>query len=89
MPRGHAVRARDVDLKRLGSVLAVAYERDLRDFASLLLVENLGPRTLADIVAGGRSGARRTDAIFRPGTVFVRAGRQGPASLPRAAQNLR
>jgi hypothetical protein len=46
MPSGHAVRARDVDLKRLGSVLAVAYERDLRDFASLLLVENLGPRTL-------------------------------------------
>jgi hypothetical protein len=46
MPRPHAVRARDVDLKRLGAVLAVAYERDLRDFASLLLVEDLGPRTL-------------------------------------------
>jgi hypothetical protein len=27
-------------------VLAVAYERDLRGFADLLLVENLGPRTL-------------------------------------------
>ncbi len=46
MPRHHDVRAEDVDLKRLGAVLAVAYERDLRDFASLLLVENLGPRTL-------------------------------------------
>jgi hypothetical protein len=46
MPRDHAVRARDVDLKRLGAVLAVSYERQLRDFASLLLVENLGPRTL-------------------------------------------
>jgi hypothetical protein len=45
-PRHHDVRAKDVDLKRLGAVLAVAYERDLRDFASLLLVENLGPRTL-------------------------------------------
>jgi hypothetical protein len=46
MPSHHDVRAENVDLKRLGAVLATAYERDLRDFASLLLVENLGPRTL-------------------------------------------
>ena len=45
-PRHHDVRVEDVDLKRLGAVLAVAHERDLRDFASLLLVEQLGPRTL-------------------------------------------
>jgi hypothetical protein len=48
-PRHHDVRADDVDLKRLGAVLAVAYERDLRDFASLLLVEKLGPRTLQSL----------------------------------------
>ena len=35
-----------MDLKRLGAVLAVAYERDLHNFADLLLTENLGPRTL-------------------------------------------
>jgi len=46
MPRHHEVRREDVDLKRLGAVLAVAYERDLKGFADLLLVENLGPRTL-------------------------------------------
>ncbi len=46
MPRHHDVRRRDVDEKRLGAVLAVAYERELRGFADLLLVENLGPRTL-------------------------------------------
>ena len=46
VPKHHDVRAGDVDLKRLGAVLAVSYERQLRDFASLLLVENLGPRTL-------------------------------------------
>jgi hypothetical protein len=46
MPRHHDVRPEDVDLKRLGAVLAVAYERDLKGFADLLLVENLGPRTL-------------------------------------------
>jgi hypothetical protein len=46
LPARHDVRAPDVDLKRLGAVLAVAYEREFRDFASLLLLENLGPRTL-------------------------------------------
>jgi hypothetical protein len=49
MPGHHDVRAADVDLKRLGAVLAVAYERDLRDFASLLLLEKLGPRTLQSL----------------------------------------
>ena len=49
MPVHHDVRAKDVDLKRLGAVLAVSYEQQLRDFASLLLVENLGPRTLQSL----------------------------------------
>ena len=61
MPVHHDVRAADVDLKRLGAVLAVAHERELRDFASLLLVEGLGPRTLqalaliAEVVHGAPS----------------------------------
>ena len=49
VPRRHEVKAQDVDLKRLGAVLAVAYEREFRDFASLLLLENLGPRTLQSL----------------------------------------
>ncbi|MDQ6698680.1 MAG: DUF763 domain-containing protein [Acidobacteriota bacterium] len=48
-PRHHDVCAENIDLKRLGAVLAVAYERELRDFASLLLLENLGPRTLQSL----------------------------------------
>jgi uncharacterized protein len=61
MPRRHHVRAEDVDLRRLGAVLAVSYERQLRDFASLLLTENLGPRTVqtlalvAEVVHGAPS----------------------------------
>jgi hypothetical protein len=61
MPRQHEVLSRDVDLKRLGAILAVSYERQLRDFASLLLLENLGPRTLqtlalvAEVVHGAPS----------------------------------
>jgi uncharacterized protein len=49
MPAHHEVRAEDVDLKRLGAVLAVAHEQELRDFSSLLLVEGLGPRTLQSL----------------------------------------
>jgi hypothetical protein len=61
MPRHHEVRAEDVDVKRLGAVLALAYEREFRDFASLLLLEKLGPRTLqslalvAEVVHGAPS----------------------------------
>ena len=64
MPSHHDVRAKDVDLKRLGAVLAVSYDRQLRDFASLLLTENLGPRTLqtlalvAEVVHGAPSRFR-------------------------------
>jgi uncharacterized protein len=46
MPTHHDVRASDADLKRLGAVLAVAYEREFHNFAELLLLEKLGPRTL-------------------------------------------
>src|SRR5918996_902407 len=49
MPDHHEVRAENIDLKRLGAVLAVAYERDLHQFAELLLLENLGPRTLQSL----------------------------------------
>jgi hypothetical protein len=61
MPAHHDVHAKDVDLKRLGAVLAVAHEQNLRDFSSLLLVEGLGPRTLqslaliAEVVHGAPS----------------------------------
>src|SRR5438067_2724076 len=49
MPAHHDVRPNDVDLKRLGAVLAVAYDRGLHDFAELLLLEKLGPRTLQSL----------------------------------------
>jgi len=61
MPRHHDVRPADVDARRLGAVLALAYEREFRDFASLLLLETLGPRTLqslalmAEIIHGAPS----------------------------------
>jgi uncharacterized protein len=49
MPMHHDVRERDIDVKRLGAVLAAAHEQQLSDFANLLLLENLGPRTLQSL----------------------------------------
>lgn len=49
MPSHHEVRAEDVDLKRLGAVLATAYESDNKNFESLLLTPGLGPRTLQSL----------------------------------------
>ena len=85
MPAHHAVRASDVDLRRLGAVLAVAYQRDFRDFASLLLLEKLGPRTLqslalvAEVVHG--TPVRFSDpARFS----FAHGGKDGhPFPVPR------
>lgn len=49
MPSHHDVRAKDVNLKRLGSVLALAHNEELRDFESLLLLEGVGPRTIQSL----------------------------------------
>lgn len=84
MPAHHDVRVEDVDLKRLRAVLAVAHDRELRDFASLLLVEGLGPRTLqslalvAEVIHG--APARFTDpARFS----FAHGGKDGhPFPVP-------
>ncbi|MDR3680836.1 MAG: DUF763 domain-containing protein [Flavipsychrobacter sp.] len=50
MPGHHDVRAEDVNLKRLGSVLAVAHEKEALDMETLLLLEGVGPRTLQSLV---------------------------------------
>ena len=78
MPMHHDLQAKDVDLKRLGAVLAVAHEQELSDFASLLLVEGSGPRTLqslaliAEVVHG--APARFSDpARF----LFAHGGKDG------------
>ncbi|MCO6476101.1 MAG: DUF763 domain-containing protein, partial [Phaeodactylibacter sp.] len=49
MPAHHDVKAKDVDLRRLGSVIALAYEQELQDFESLLLLQGVGPRTLQSL----------------------------------------
>jgi hypothetical protein len=49
MPAHHDVREGDVDGKRLGAVLAAAYDTGVRDFESLILLKGLGPRTMQSL----------------------------------------
>jgi hypothetical protein len=49
LPSHHDVRAKDVDLKRLGAILWLAHEKQPSDFEHLLLLQGLGPRTLQSL----------------------------------------
>lgn len=49
MPSHHDVRSKDVDLKRLGTVLWLAHDKQPKDFEELLLLEGVGPRTVQSL----------------------------------------
>jgi uncharacterized protein len=49
MPRHHEVMASDVNMKRLGAILTLAHEKELRNFESLLLLEGVGPRAIQSL----------------------------------------
>jgi len=49
MPTHHDVRAEDVNLKRLGSVLAMAQNMEVNDIETLLLLDGAGPRTIQSL----------------------------------------
>lgn len=84
MPTRHEVHAEDVDLKRLGGVLATAYESDPKDFESLLLTPGLGPRTLQSLtlvseVINGTPSRFRDPARYS----FAHGGKDGhPFPVP-------
>lgn len=84
MPAHHDVRAKDVDLKRLGAVLATAYTEQAQDFESLLLTPGLGPRTLQSLalvseVIHGTSSRFSDPARFS----FAHGGKDGhPFPVP-------
>jgi uncharacterized protein len=49
MPGHHDVRSEDVDIKRLGTVLWLAHDKQPKDFEELLLLEGVGPRTMQSL----------------------------------------
>ncbi len=80
----HAIRQRDVDSGRLGAVMALAYEKQYREFVDALLLPGMGPRTLqalalvSEVIYGAPS--RFTDpARF----AFAHGGKDGhPFPVP-------
>ncbi|MEL7421381.1 MAG: DUF763 domain-containing protein [Bacteroidota bacterium] len=49
LPNYYGVKSKDVNLKRLGSILWLAQETETRNFEELLLLKGLGPRTLQSL----------------------------------------
>lgn len=77
------IKAEDVDLKRLGSILWLAQENETQKFEDLLLLKGLGPRTLqsltlvSEVIHGTPS--RFTDpARF----AFAHGSKNGKSSFP-------
>jgi uncharacterized protein len=84
MDSGHAVGARHVDSKRLGAVLALAYEKQFKDFVDALLLPGVGPRTVQSLalvseVIWGGPGRFSDPARF----AFAHGGKDGhPFPVP-------
>jgi hypothetical protein len=84
MPAHHDVRAKDVDLKRLGAMLWLTHERKPADFEELLLLEGMGPRTLQSLalvseVIHGTTSRFKDPARF----AFAHGGKDGhPFPVP-------
>jgi len=84
MPAHHNVTAADVNSKRMGAVLALAYDKQFTDFTDALLLNGVGPRTIqslalvSEVIYG--APARFSDpARFS----FAHGGKDGhPAPVP-------
>ena len=46
LPNRHDIREKDLNLKRLGAVLQMAYNSEINNFEDLLMLKGVGPRTL-------------------------------------------
>ncbi|MDB5199756.1 MAG: hypothetical protein JWO92_1719 [Chitinophagaceae bacterium] len=49
LPDHHNVTGKDIDIKRLGTLLWLAHDTQPKDFEELLLLQGLGPRTLQSL----------------------------------------
>jgi uncharacterized protein len=84
MPSHHDVRSKDVDLKRLGTVLWLAYDKQPKDFEEFLLLEGVGPRTVQSLalvseVIHGTASRFKDPARFS----FAHGGKDGhPFPVP-------
>ena len=79
MPSHHDVRFENVDMKRLGSVLALAHDTPPENFDSLLLLNGLGPRNTPIAHSDFRSDFMEHPRGFqiRPVFSFALGGKDG------------
>ena len=90
MPSHHDVKAADVDLKRLGSVLWLAQENQISNFEELLMLQGVGPRTLQSLtlvseVIHGTPSRFKDPARFS----FAHGGKDGhPFPVPTKVHSL-
>ncbi|MBD3390451.1 MAG: DUF763 domain-containing protein [Chitinivibrionales bacterium] len=84
MDRPHQIQPRHVESKRLGAVLALAYEKQFRSFVDALLLPGVGPRTIQSLalvseVIFGAPGRFTDPARFS----FAHGGKDGtPFPVP-------
>lgn len=84
LPMHHEVKTKDVNLKKLGTLLWMAHERKYENFEELLLLNGLGPRTLQSLslvseVIHGNPSRFRDPARF----AFAHGGKDGhPFPVP-------
>jgi hypothetical protein len=76
MPGHHDVQTKDINLKRLGSVLWLAHDKRPKDFEELISLEGLGPRTLQSLTL-----VSEVIKVCRPRTVFFCAWWKGWSSF--------
>jgi len=87
MPAHHDVRASDVIARRLRGTLAAAADRGPAEFSDPLLTPGVGAPS-AGARHGGRGRARCALPFQRSRALFSRPRRQGPPSLPGAAEGV-
>lgn len=84
MPVRHEVKQEDVSSRRLGAVLALAYEQQPSEFTDALLIRGVGPRTMQSLalvseVIYGKPNRFRDPARFS----FAHGGKDGhPFPVP-------
>jgi hypothetical protein len=84
LPHHHDVRGEDVDIKRLGTVLWLAHDKQPKDFEELLMLQGVGSRTLQSLalvseVIHGTPSRFKDPARFS----FAHGGKDGhPFSVP-------
>lgn len=82
LPSYCEVKAKDVNLKRLGSILWLAQETERKDFSDLLLLKGLGPRTLQSLTLVSEVIHGTTSRFSDPARFAFAHGSKGGKPFP-------